>query len=142
MALTPEELAAGERLTLFNARAVGPANPYGLGQGGQRNFLEAAEDLALFGSAVLRETSLLYALVEALTGQAQIAALLIEGGPVTTVQVGDGPIQSGAVKIDLSALSAQLNSELAKVQAAQAQLAATQAGIQSNAIAYANAFGG
>lgn len=141
MSFSPEETAAGERLGLYNIRTFSPTNPYGLGQGGQRNYTSAADDLSVFGSAVVRETQALLALVQDLTDQAQLAALLVEGGPVSTVQVGDGPIQSGAVKIDLSALSAQVNTALQQVQAAQANLVAAQAGLLDDAISYNRAFG-
>lgn len=147
MALTPEEEAGAQRLAdVYNERPYdAQANPGGFGRGGNSAiglFIAACRDIANFGRGVVRTVSGAVADVERMYGEMQIVAGIVEGGPVYSVQVGDSAPQTGAVKIDLGTVSAQVNAELAKVQTAQAQLAATQAGIQSNAIAYANAFGG
>lgn len=136
MAFSAEELEAGQRLGLFNANKVGPNNRYGLGQGGQRNFVLAAQDLSLFGAAVVRETGAMLAAANELADLMGLAALVIEGGPVSSVRVGDGPAQTGAVRINLDSLSAAINEQIAQVRAAQATLEARAASGQAFSLAF------
>ncbi|WP_182086962.1 hypothetical protein [Aureimonas sp. ME7] len=141
MAFTPEEIAAGERLGLLNIGKFSPSNPLGLGQGGQRNFITGAHDLALFGKAVVRETEAMRSASAELAAQVQAAAILIAGGAVSSITVG-GVTQTGAVTIDLAEVSEAAEQKLAEVQDALDQLSASNAAIRTNAAAYSLAFGG
>ncbi|WP_294640144.1 hypothetical protein [uncultured Aureimonas sp.] len=143
MALTPDETGAGTRLAEgYNENDNTPANPLGLGRGAPRGagglFMAVLRDLALFGRGVVREVRLALAETERLAGEAAVAALLIEGGPVTSVQVGSGPKQTGAVNINIDNLSAEIEAEMNDFRTEMAAIATRS----RSAIAYSLAFGG
>lgn len=131
MALSPAELAAAARLAQYNSGKITAANPLGLGQGGQRNYLAAADDLALFGNAIVRETIAQLTQTTDLVDQMNLLALMVEGGPVVSVNG-----QTGVVTIDLSSLSAEIEEQLEGVRDAQRDLEAKA----SSTLAYSLAF--
>lgn len=146
MALTPEEEAEANRLAVFyNEGPNSATNPGGFGRGGNSAlglFIAACRDISGFGRGVVRVTLETLAEIRTTAARFESAVAAIREGPVSSVQVGDGPAQVGAVVIDLSTLSAQVEASLGEVRDAQAALEASTAALRGNGAAYSLAFGG
>lgn len=140
MSFTPTEESSGDRLNRYNGDAYDPTtNPLGFDQGGNQAgvFTAMLKDVVTFGRGVVRVAAETLATMNTTAARFEAAVAAIQAGPVTSVNG-----QHGAVTIDLSTISAEVEAQLDEVKAAQADLVSAQAAIQSNAYAYSLAFGG
>ncbi|WP_061930108.1 hypothetical protein [Aureimonas sp. AU22] len=136
MSLTPDENASGDRLLQVNdAPWDRLKNIFGLGRDGYSRgvFTGALTDFVRFAQGVVRVSASALAEIKSIADRFEAAVAAIEAGPVTSVNG-----QSGAVVIDLSTISAEVEAQLAELEAAQDAFSARIASTN----AYSLAFGG